>query len=72
MIMQDKIDGESHRITRRYSTKEERQTHVQSWKKSGLTMSKYCRQYNLSVAVDSVPNRRKLREEFYPPKKSPK
>ena len=35
---------------RRYSTKEERQLQVENWKKSGLSMSEYCRQNNLALA----------------------
>ena len=35
---------------RRQTTREERQAHVDNWKKSGLSMSEYCRQNNLSVA----------------------
>ena len=48
--MQDKANVESQRVTRRYSTKEERQAHIESWRKSGLTMSEYCRQHNVAVA----------------------
>jgi hypothetical protein len=35
---------------RRQTAKEERQAHVDNWKKSGLSMSEYCRQNNLSLA----------------------
>lgn len=37
-------------LTRRYTTKEERQAHVEKWKNSSLTMSEYCRQNNLPLA----------------------
>lgn len=51
MIMQEKTAEESRLIpTRRYSTKEERKSHVEKWKKSGLTMSEYCRQNNIPLA----------------------
>src|SRR3989338_8501431 len=62
--MQDKTNGDAQKIARRYSTKEERQAHVDSWKKSGLTMSDYCRQYNLSVANLSDWKRSVLRDNL--------
>lgn len=34
---------------RRYSVSE-RQSHLESWQKSGLTMNKYCRQSDISLA----------------------
>jgi hypothetical protein len=40
----------SHKINRRSTTKEERQLHVDNWKKSGLSMSEYCRQNNIALA----------------------
>jgi transposase-like protein len=46
--MQEKIVSTS--IIRRQTSKEERQSHVENWKKSGLSMSGYCRQNNLAVA----------------------
>ena len=49
--MQEKINNAPGGVSiRRYTTKEERKTHVESWKSSGLTMSEYCRQHNLSLA----------------------
>jgi transposase-like protein len=49
MIMQEKNDTASKSVKRK-STKEERQFHVDSWKKSGLSMSDYCRRNNVPVA----------------------
>lgn len=37
---------------KRYSD-EERQNHCDNWKKSGLSMSKYCRQVGLSISTFS-------------------
>lgn len=48
--MQEERSDKSKINTRRYSTKEERQGHVDSWKKSGLTMSEYCRKHNIALA----------------------
>ena len=45
--MQEKINNTAKR---RHTTKEERQSHVESWKKSGLSMSDYCRQNNIPLA----------------------
>ena len=49
--MQETTTDES-RLTmgRRHSTKEERKFHVDTWKKSGLTMSEYCRQNNVALS----------------------
>ena len=47
--MQEKTDITAS-SERRQSTKEERRTHVENWKKSGLSMSEYCRRNNLAVA----------------------
>jgi len=44
--MQEKINKTA---TRRHTTKEERQQQVATWEKSGLTMSEYCRQNNVSL-----------------------
>ena len=50
-IVQEKIDTTAGSMTTRcHTTKEERQSHVESWKSSGLTMSEYCRQKNLQLA----------------------
>lgn len=49
--MQETINNSlSHKTSRRSTTKEERQLHVDNWKKSGLTMSEYCRQNNVAIA----------------------
>jgi hypothetical protein len=49
--MQEEISNETKLIaTRRYTTKEEKQSHVERWKKSDLTMSEYCRQNNIPLA----------------------
>lgn len=49
--MQEEANDESSLITtRRSTTKEERKSHVEKWKKSGLTMSEYCRQNNMPLA----------------------
>ena len=58
---------------RRY-TDEERQTHCDDWKKSGLSMSDYCRQSGLAVStlskwISDEPNR-KLTIENSPEKPS--
>jgi len=45
--MQAKINNTT---TKRRTTKEERQSHVENWKKSGLSMSEYCRQNNVALA----------------------
>jgi hypothetical protein len=51
MIMQENRTDEL-RLTarRRYTTKEERELHLEKWKKSGLTMSEYCRQNNMPLS----------------------
>jgi len=49
-IMQDKIENTSTIAIRRHTTKEERQLHVENWKKSGLSMSEYCRNNNIGLA----------------------
>jgi transposase-like protein len=49
--MQDNTDNTSVGMaTKRHSTKEERQFQVDNWKKSGLSMSEYCRQNNVALA----------------------
>ena len=48
--MQEKIDVTSTITTRRRTHKDERRTHVENWKESGLSMSEYCRQNNLALA----------------------
>jgi transposase-like protein len=49
--MQEKADNVSRSVAaRRYTTKEERLSHVQNWKKSNLSMSEYCRQNNVALA----------------------
>ena len=49
--MQEKKDNASVVMPkRRYTTKAERQSQVENWKKSGLSMSEYCRQNNLALA----------------------
>lgn len=45
--MQEKINST---VKKRHTTKEERQSHVESWKKSGLSMSEYCRKNNVALA----------------------
>jgi hypothetical protein len=52
LIMQEKTNTTSAGIaTRRFTTKEERQLQVENWKKSGLSMSEYCRQNNLGPVL---------------------
>ena len=46
--MQEKIDVPS--ITRHQTTNEERRSHIETWKKSGLSMSEYCRRNNLPLS----------------------
>jgi len=49
--MQEKTNNASvSPAPRRHTTKEERQLQVENWKKSGLSMSEYCRQNNLTLA----------------------
>jgi transposase-like protein len=63
--MQEKIDNSSSSTkTRRYTTKEERQSQVENWKKSGLSMSEYCRQNKLALTSLSAWNRSILRNKI--------
>ncbi len=63
--MQEKKDKASVDMTkRRYTTKEERQSQVEGWKKSGLSMSEYCRQNNLALASLSEWKRSILRNKI--------
>ena len=48
--MQEKTNLSSNAKSKLRTTIEERQTHVEKWKKSGLSMSEYCRQNNLAVS----------------------
>ena len=48
--MQEKSNLLSNTKSKLRTTTEERQTHVEKWKKSGLSMSEYCRQNNLAVS----------------------
>jgi hypothetical protein len=47
--MQEKNNASSPTKNKQY-TIEERQIHIEKWKKSGLSMSKYCRQNNLAIS----------------------
>lgn len=63
--MQEKTNNPSVGMaTRRYTTKEERQSQVENWKKSGLSMSEYCRQNNLALASLSEWKRSILRNKI--------
>ena len=63
--MQEKKDNVSVSMTKRpYTTKEERQSQVENWKKSGLSMSEYCRQNNLALASLSEWKRSILRKKI--------
>jgi hypothetical protein len=65
LIMQEKKDNVSVSMTKRpYTTKEERQSQVENWKKSGLSMSEYCRQNNLALASLSEWKRSILRKKI--------
>ncbi len=48
--MQEKFNSEINTKSKHHTTREERQTHVREWKKSGLSMSEYCRQNNLAIS----------------------
>lgn len=48
--MQEKSNLLSNAKSKLRTTTEERQTHVEKWKQSGLSMSEYCRQNNLAVS----------------------
>lgn len=60
--MQEKAVNLQKNTNRRYTTKEERQSHLDSWKKSALSMSEYCRQNNLALASLSEWKRSILRD----------
>jgi transposase-like protein len=65
LIMQEKKDNASVDMPkRRYTTEEERQSLVEDWKKSGLSMSEYCRQNNLALASLSEWKRSILRNKI--------
>jgi hypothetical protein len=48
--MQEKSTSSSNAKIKYHTTPEERQAHVEKWKKSGLSMSDYCRQNNLAIS----------------------
>lgn len=48
--MQEKPNSSSNTKSKPRTTIEERQTHVEKWKRSGLSMSEYCRQNNLAIS----------------------
>ena len=48
--MQEKSNPSNNTKSKQRTTTEERQTHVEKWRKSGLSMSEYCRQNNLAVS----------------------
>ncbi len=48
--MQEKSTSSSNAKIKYHTTPEERQTHVEKWKRSGLSMSEYCRKNNLAIA----------------------
>jgi hypothetical protein len=62
--MQEKTDtaSRSAAVRRSTTTKKERQSHVENWKKSNLSMSEYCRQNNLTLASLSEWKRAILRD----------
>jgi transposase-like protein len=63
--MQEKANNASVSMaTRRYTTKEERQSQVENWNKSGLSMSEYCRQNNVALASLSEWKRSILRSKI--------
>lgn len=53
--MQDKINNVTKNGTNRsYTKKEDRLLHIEKWKQSGLSMSEYCRQYELPLSSFST------------------
>ena len=48
--MQEKLNSSTHIKSKRHTTPEERQIHVEKWKKSGLSMSEYCRQNTIAIS----------------------
>ena len=63
--MQEKTDPASAGLgKRRNTTQEERQFQVENWKKSGLTMSEYCRQNNLPLVSLSAWKHSMLRKNI--------
>lgn len=67
--MQEKIRlGSSKSTIRRHTTKEERQLHVENWKKSGLSMSEYCREQEIKLTSFSawVQTEMKNKQQFQP------
>lgn len=52
-----------HPPAKKQSSVEERQLHVEKWKKSGLTMSAYCRANNIGIARLSEWKRASFKEK---------
>lgn len=48
--MQEKLKEPRNIKNRPYTTNQERQAHIETWEKSGLSMSEYCRQNNLAIS----------------------
>lgn len=48
--MQEKTNLSNNTKNKQRTSAEERQAHVEKWKKSGLSMSEYCRQNTLAVS----------------------
>lgn len=48
--MQEKTNSSTSIKSKHHTTPEERQIHVEKWKKSGLSMSEYCRQNNIAIS----------------------
>lgn len=48
--MQEKATSSNNAKIKYHTTPEERQIHVEKWKRSGLSMSEYCRQNNLAIS----------------------
>lgn len=48
--MQGSVPVSESKTTRKHTTALMRQSHIESWKQSGLSMSEYCRQKGLSLS----------------------
>ena len=48
--MQDSAPISESKTRRKHTTASIRQSHIESWKQSGLSMSEYCRQKGLSLS----------------------
>jgi transposase-like protein len=48
--MQDSVPIPESKTKRKHTTASIRQSHIENWKQSGLSMSEYCRQKGLSLS----------------------